>query len=57
MPQVTSITFVGEGLKHIAVTTASIGLNQKALNDYPHSGSVFILKVDAKGLPEAPIIL
>ncbi|WP_404341810.1 SMP-30/gluconolactonase/LRE family protein [Pseudoalteromonas mariniglutinosa] len=56
-PRVTSVAFVGEQLEHLAITTATVGLEQAVLDDYPHSGGVFILKPGVKGLPETPVIL
>jgi sugar lactone lactonase YvrE len=51
--QPTCPMFGGPGLDIIFVTSASIGLGAEALAAQPQAGSLFAVKVEVKGLPEA----
>jgi sugar lactone lactonase YvrE len=48
-PHVTSCAFVGEALDMLMVTTAREYLSEEALAEFPESGNVFFIKVDAQG--------
>lgn len=48
--QITSISFGGEDLKTMLVTSARVGLDEETLRQYPLSGSVFTLRTDASGV-------
>ncbi|MEO9891922.1 SMP-30/gluconolactonase/LRE family protein [Aurantibacter sp.] len=48
-PHVTSCCFGGENLKTLYITTARSGLSEKELQEYPHSGGLFIHKTKVKG--------
>ena len=47
---ITSVTFIGNNLNHLFVTSAKYGVTGKLLREYPHSGSSFIIKTDYKGV-------
>ena len=47
---ITSVTFIGNNLNHLFVTSAKYGVTGKLLRRYPYSGSSFIIKTDYKGL-------
>ncbi|SEO27174.1 Sugar lactone lactonase YvrE [Mucilaginibacter gossypiicola] len=49
-PKVTSCAFGSEGLDTLFITTASVEMTEEELRQYPLSGSVFAVKVDAKGI-------
>jgi sugar lactone lactonase YvrE len=49
--QVTSCVFGGEQLNQLVITTASNGLSEEDLKKYPLSGSIFISRPGAKGIP------
>lgn len=53
-PRITSLTFFGDDLTTIAVTSARIGLEPEVLTQYPYSGAVFILQADIQGIAETP---
>lgn len=53
--QVTSVAFVGHDYKTLAVTSARIGLDDKTLKQYPHSGATFLFDVGVSGVAEAPV--
>lgn len=48
---VTSCSFIGDGLNRLAITTAREGMDEEALRDYPDAGSVFIVDTAVKGMP------
>lgn len=48
--QVTSCVFGGEELDHLVITSASTGLSEEDLKEYPLSGSIFIIKPGVKGV-------
>lgn len=48
-PHVTSCCFGGKDLTTLYITTAQEGLNQKQLEDYPLSGSLFSCNTDTRG--------
>jgi len=48
--QITSISFGGDDLKTMLVTSARVGLSDAVLAEYPLSGSVFTLQTDATGV-------
>ncbi|MDN4503898.1 SMP-30/gluconolactonase/LRE family protein [Alteromonadaceae bacterium BrNp21-10] len=50
---ITSCTFVGEGLDKIVFTTARIGLSAKQLVAQPNAGGIFIADVNVKGIAVA----
>ncbi|MEL6829328.1 MAG: SMP-30/gluconolactonase/LRE family protein [Pseudomonadota bacterium] len=47
----TSVAFGGKDLKTLFITTARIGLGDKALDRQPMAGCLFALDVDVPGLP------
>ena len=53
-PRITSLTFFGDDLTTIAVTSARVGLDAEVLKQYPYSGAVFILQADIQGIAETP---
>jgi len=48
----TSITFGGPEMKHIFITSASIGLSPQELDQQPNAGNVFVIETDIRGIPE-----
>jgi sugar lactone lactonase YvrE len=50
IPQVSSCTFGGENLDVLFITTASVGLDEGALLQYPQSGHVFYAQPGVKGM-------
>lgn len=56
-PRVTCPAFGGDDLKTLYLTTAREGMTPAELEQYPHAGSVFSIRVDVPGLPETPIKL
>ncbi len=50
--QPTCVSFAGEDLNYLCVTTAKEGLSQETLHSEPHSGDLFIYETDARGLQE-----
>lgn len=50
-PHTTSCAFGGERLDTLYITTARDGLSDEQLQEYPHSGGIFAIKPDAKGVP------
>lgn len=49
-PHVTSCTFGGANLDELYITTASTGLSDQQLSDYPLSGGLFKVKTGTTGL-------
>lgn len=49
VPKVTSLTFGGDQMSTLYITTAQEHMNDDELKQYPLSGSVFQLKTDVKG--------
>jgi sugar lactone lactonase YvrE len=47
---ITSVTFFGNNLNHLFVTSAKYGVTGKVLKRYPRSGSCFIIKTNYKGI-------
>ena len=47
---VTSVTFFGKKMNNLFITSAKIETSKKQLQQYPHSGSSFIIKTDFQGL-------
>ena len=47
---ITSVTFFGNNLNHLFVTSAKYGVTGKVLRRYPRSGSCFIIKTNYKGI-------
>ena len=47
---ITSVTFIGNNLNHLFVTSAKYGVTGKVLKRYPRSGSCFIIKTNYKGI-------
>lgn len=52
-PNVTSCAFGGKLMNQMLITTAKDGLSAEELKKYPHSGSLFMVKLKVKGLPTA----
>ncbi len=52
--RVTSMAFAGEHFDQLVVTTASIGMEQGALERHPYSGDTFILDVGVAGVATTP---
>jgi sugar lactone lactonase YvrE len=50
-PYVTSCAFGGEDLRHLLITTASMGMTPAERERYPRSGSLFIANTGFRGLP------
>lgn len=50
-PHTTSCAFGGERLDTLYITTARDGLDKDQLREYPHSGGIFAVKPDTKGVP------
>lgn len=48
--QVTSCVFGGENLDELYITTARIGLEEQELQKHPHSGGLFRVKTEVKGM-------
>lgn len=48
----TSCIFGGPELKHLYITSASVGLSKSEMAEQPQAGGVFVLESDAEGLPE-----
>jgi sugar lactone lactonase YvrE len=48
---VTSCTFGGEDLKDLYITTARKGMGEDELEKYPHSGGLFRIRTEVKGVP------
>lgn len=55
--QPTCPAFGGHDFKTLFVTSASEGLDKKALNGEPHAGKVLVYRVDVPGLPENQVRL
>lgn len=53
VPQVASCAFGGSALDTLYVTTAAVGLDEKALAAAPLSGSLFAFRPGVKGVPVA----
>ncbi len=51
-PLVTSVTFGGDGLEQMFVTTARLGLSKDELEQAPLSGGLFVLDAGVAGLPD-----
>lgn len=49
--QVTSCTFGGRNMDELYITTARTGLSEKQLENEPHAGGLFRIKLDVKGAP------
>ena len=47
---VTSVTFFGNKMNYLFITSAKIGTSSRQLKKYPYSGSSFIIKTDYQGL-------
>lgn len=54
VPNVTSCTFIGDGLDRLAITTARFGMTDAELTRYPQAGHLFVADVGTKGLPSVP---
>lgn len=50
VPNVTSCTFGGHQLDTLFITTASQDLDEETLNEFPLSGSIFMVKPGIKGI-------
>nr|AUN37891.1 gluconolactonase [uncultured bacterium] len=49
-PNVTSCAFGGNNMEQLFITTARVGLDEEQLQQYPDSGSLFIVDVGIKGM-------
>lgn len=49
--QVTSCTFAGDQLTDLYITTARVGLKEKALFEQPYAGGLFRIQTNVKGAP------
>ena len=49
-PYVTSCAFGGNGMTQLLITTASTGLNEEQLKQFPDSGALFLVDVAIKGM-------
>lgn len=49
-PQVTCCCFAGPKLDHLVITTAKSGMSDEALQAFPESGNVFIVKTNVSGI-------
>jgi sugar lactone lactonase YvrE len=52
-PNVTSCAFGGKLMNQMLITTAKDGLSEDELKQYPHSGSLFMIKLNVTGIPTA----
>lgn len=52
-PNVTSCAFGGKQMNQMLITTAKDGLSEEELKQFPHSGSLFMIKLNLTGLPTA----
>lgn len=50
VPNVTSCAFGGEQLDKLVITTASQGMSEEALKEFPLSGSIFMATAGVKGV-------
>jgi len=50
-PRVTSCAFGGKNLEKLYITTATVGLTKEQLEEYPLSGSVFMIEPGVAGIP------
>ncbi len=50
-PQITSCTFGGDHYDELFVTSARTGMSAAALEQYPQSGALFMIKVPVGGFP------
>ena len=57
VPRPTSCTLGGPNLDLLFITSASVGLNQSQRAQAPFSGSVWVMRVEEKGVQEASFIL
>lgn len=57
VPRITSVTFIGENLEYLAVTSARVGLDEEMIKAYPYSGAIFILDLKVKGVLETLAVL
>lgn len=55
--QVTCPAFGGEDLRTLYITSARENLSPEQLEKEPHAGSVFVIRVDVPGQPEATLAL
>lgn len=55
--QATCPAFVGPGADRLAVTSAAIGLNAKALRADPHAGKTFLLDIAVNGRHEPNVLI
>jgi len=51
VPNITSVAFAGPGLDVLLVGSARENLTEDELSRHPHSGGIFRLDIDARGLP------
>jgi len=53
-PHVSSVTFVGENLDLLLITTAYRDLDTQGLEHYPDAGRLFLADVGVTGHPTTP---
>ena len=46
----TSLTFFGDKMDHLFITSAKYGMSSKEIKKYPYSGSSFIIKTNFTGI-------
>lgn len=56
VPNVTNCAFGGKDFDMLYITTAQENLSSVQLKKYPHSGSLFAIRVSYKGVPETPFL-
>lgn len=53
-PRVTSLTFAGDDLRRLLITTSYFGLDEAQRRDAPDSGRICTVRVEATGAPSVP---
>lgn len=56
VPNVTSLTFGGDSLDQMFITTARLGMSDDQLKESPLSGGLFTIDAGVTGLPETPFM-
>ena len=54
--QVTCVSFGGDELRELYVTSANMGLPKEAHKEQPQAGDVFVFRTSVRGLPEARFV-
>ena len=50
LPMLASCAFGGNNMQQLFITTARVGLDEEQLQQYPDSGSLFIVDVGIRGM-------